>query len=204
MKIRVSLRYFITDCRVALISQCFNFLTIRDSIRKTARRAIFNWNRFLEYLTESRSFFSQKLRFRYLTGYWKRPFLKKNIFWIYWITTWLIHDAMLISVCLLDSVLLFLIFGFCTKLSFAFFKFSCNQFLYLYSTALNIALLQCCNITAYSRNMAFFFSWYLSGIMYKKTWQRKKVNKINRKLCASLSNLYHAKQILTWRFSILY
>ena len=54
---------------------------------------------------------------------------------------------MLISVCLLDSVLLFLIFGFCTKLSFAFFKFSCNQFLYLYSTALNIALLQYCNIS---------------------------------------------------------
>ena len=99
------------------------------------------------YLTESHSFFSQKLRFRYLTGFWKRPFLKKNIFWIYWITIWLIHDAMLISVCLLDSVLLLLIFGFCTKLSFAFFKFSCNQFLYLYSTALNIALLQYCNIS---------------------------------------------------------
>ena len=147
MKIRVSLRYFITDCRVALISQCFNFLTIRDSFRKTARRAIFNWNRFLEYFTESRSLFSQKLRFRYLTGFWKRPFLKKNIFWIYWITIWLIDDAMLISVCLLDSVLLFLIFGFCTKLSFAFFKFSCDQFLYLYSTALNIALLQYCNIS---------------------------------------------------------
>ena len=54
------------------------------------------------YLTESHSFFSQKLRFRYLTGFWKRPFLKKNIFWIYWITTWLIHDAMLISVYLIQ------------------------------------------------------------------------------------------------------
>ena len=52
--------------------------------------------------------------------------------------------------------------------------------------------------------MAFSFSKYLHEIKYKKTWQRKKVNKIKRTLCASLSNLYHTKQILMQSFYILH
>ena len=52
------------------------------------------------------------------------------------------------------------------------------------------------DIASYRRNMAFSvhficesFSWYLRWIKYEKTWQRKKVNKNERKSRTYLSNL---------------
>ena len=97
-----------------------------------------------------------------------------------------------------------LFFTYYIRLLFALFDLSREQFLCLYSTALNIILL------LLDGTWLFLYTFFakvfrdICGKKYRENWKIKKVNKIKRKWRLSLSNLQHLKQILMLRFTVLY